>query len=193
MSRESINRAMPGPVGGVPCPAGGRLGYLPFFRAPQHGLLLVASLSPQIQGWVLHWHDGRTVPCLAPDPQTDTATRNARFCPCCAAGTSWRWEGFLCGVRSGDRKRGIIVVTQGAYLHSETLQEKDGSLVGKILEMGRSCHSKRGPVSVKVRPEEVKGPLPPAWELRESLLYIWGFRPAGPADPGPSPAEEGEA
>lgn len=145
-------------------------------HSPSHlfGLFVLCVGEPQ--GVLTHWeppagpHErGRTRPCLD------------GTCPYCVKGLSERWKWYVAARTRADHrtappgwKDGIFEMSAGL---AENLRNVE-SLRGKILLAKRKGNRANSPVGGEVIdqwPENDQ--LPQPWDVRPSLLRMWGMNP----------------
>jgi len=144
--------------------------------------LHVVAVGERVHGFLTHWWDGRAVPCKGPGEE----------CWYCQQRQQPRWNGYLNVIALPSLRRRILCITEGAYRHSKTLRDHDGTLRGKGLKLERMGTAKNAPVRVQVGTPASQVTLPSDWDLTATLCRIWGILPTffnnRIPDPEPAPA-----
>lgn len=122
--------------------------------------LVVLAAGPVI-GVYTHFIDGRSVPC-----QCDEGTCQK------TVGQAPRWKGFLPAYLPNGRKVGVEV-TIGSVRQLPLLVT--GELTGRWVRFQRSGEKSNGPLYVEVIPERDEVPSTPSFDLKATLLAMWGI------------------
>lgn len=130
--------------------------------APVHGVIL----DDEITALHIHWLGKRSGPCLSAAPTG---------CPFCKIEVPRRWEAYL-GVRSIQSGKVYLAhLTKEAAKSCPYLSEPKVRLRGSKLWVERIGRNANSPCRARVDPpDKDTGMLPPAFNVREQLMLIWG-------------------
>ena len=146
----------------VPCPKKDPRGYLPVLGIKASRKYALTCISSTVYGKELHYDGKRTLACLG-TPQT---------CPLHAQGLPWRWYGFV-GAVDHERRVWLIQLTVGAYQWSPSLQQLDGSLRGRKLDIYRLKDRNNSPMRVVVSSSLGSVASIPEPDLEYSVLRLF--------------------
>lgn len=119
-----------------------------------------------------HYHNRETFPC----------TRSNDTCSLCRARLSPRWKAYLCGMVAITGKSAVIELTAGAVHSCPKIIDEKAKLRGWGIELFRGGRAVNAPVRCKLfeaPPSISKGFIPPPFDLKSSLLRMWGNPFAG--------------
>lgn len=149
----------------VPCPPAPVLPYIKQLVPKAGRVTKVVFVHPSVIGYLTHYIDRRTGPCL----------NSATFCEPCRSGVRQRWEGYA-GVRClGDGKIYILKVTGGAYRNCVELVSMAGQLRGLEFACTRMGNANNSPLRMRAVKHHIDTTLPAPFPLEKALARYWGY------------------
>lgn len=138
--------------------------HLPIVRVPASGNIRLAITCFELLQVPTHFMGRRTLPCLD------------HHCPGCADQRPARYEAYVSGIRSGDKRHCIYALTPGAARLLLSGVPNPTQLRGHIIEIKRAGRRPNGTLRVDHDEHMVSADkLPPAPNLMEHMLHIWGL------------------
>jgi hypothetical protein len=111
-----------------------------------------------------HFLNNRTLPCVQ------------EHCPGCARERPRRYEAYISGIWSTERRHIILAMTEGAARNIFDQAPNANQLRGHIITFKRNGHRTNGRLDATVSENMVSAnTLPEAPELLRHLAHIWGL------------------
>jgi len=135
-------------------------------RVRDIGHMTVVVISPDLTGFFTHWHNMRTRPC----PGRDNG------CKLCIDLQARRWVGFVQICNTDHTSHALLECTQLGGNRLKEIREREGSLRGLIIQVGRARPDIKAPMTIEVVGRDINAdtltfPKP----IEPTLNRLWGY------------------